>query len=224
MQRNVGTVTRSRSTGVIATNSVIRNTYILLSMTLIFSACTAMLSMWLRIPSFGLGTLLVYMGLFYLVNLTRNSFWGVVSVFALTGFMGLTLGPMLNAVMYGFSNGPQIIAASLGLTGAIFFALSGYAMTTRKDFSYLGGFLVAGFTVAFVASLIGIFFHVPALYLAISSGFVLLSSGFILYHTSQMIHGGERNYIMATISLYVQIYNLFISLLHILSALSGRND
>ena len=135
-----------------------------------------------------------------------------------------TLGPLLNAITYMYANGSEIIAATFGLTGAIFFALSGYALTTRKDFSYLGGFLFVGITVLFVASLAGIFLNIPALHLATSSGLVLISSGYILYETSQIIHGGERNYIVATISLYVQIYNLFISLLHILSAFSGRRN
>src|SRR5262249_5236315 len=148
----------------------------------------------------------------FLVNALKNSALGVLAVFALTGFLGFTIAPMLNAVL-SLSNGAQIVAASLGLTGAIFFALSGYALTTRKDFSYLCGFLFAGVTIAFVASLLGLFFHTPILQLAVSSVFVLISSGFILFQTSQIINGGERNYIMATVALYVQIYNLFISLL-----------
>jgi modulator of FtsH protease len=223
MQPNFNTVTRTQGL-VIQTNSVIRNTYILLSMTLVFSAVTAWFGMVTNAPSLGLLVLPVYFGLLFLTQTLRNSVWGVVSTFAFTGFMGYTLGPILNYTIQGFSNGSQIVMASLGLTGLIFLALSGYALTTRKDFSYLGGFLFVAAVVGMVASIAGLFFHVALLHLAVSALFVLVASGLILFETSLIINGGERNYIMATVSLYVSIYNLFISLLQLLSAFAGRRD
>lgn len=224
MQRGVNTVVRSSSESVLETNSVIRNTYILLSLTLLFSALTAWVSMVTHAQPMGLIVLVGYFGLLFLTQSLRNSAWGIVSIFALTGFMGYTLGPILNFTIQGFSNGSQIVVSALGATGVIFLSLSGYALTTRKDFSYLGGFLFVAATTAFLASLAGIFFPIPLLYLGVSAAFVLVSSGMILFETSQIIHGGEKNYIMATISLYVSIYNLFISLLRLLMMLSGRRD
>ena len=222
---DTNTVTRTRSEGVIATNAVVRNTYILLSMTLLFSTAMAYLAMITnaRPTSFGV-FLIATFGLQYLTFKLKNSVWGIVTTFGFTGFMGYALGPMLSYYMHSLSNGAEIIITALGLTGAIFFALSGYAMVTRKDFSYLSGFLFAGMMIAFVASLLGIFLNIPALHLAISSVMVLIFSGYILHETSAMINGGQRNYILATISLYLSIYNLFISLLQILGALSGKND
>ena len=227
MQKNVNTlVKRSGSaTSVIATNSVIRNTYILLSMTLLFSAVTAFLSSAINAPFLGLApSLLLNFGLIYLVNTLKNSAWGILAVFLFTGFFGYTLGPIINMILSHYANGAEILATSLGLTGAIFFALSCYAMVSRKDFSYLGGFLFAGVTIVFIASLMALFFNAPILQLTISSAFVLISSGIILFETSQIINGGETNYIIATITLYVQIYNLFVSLLQILSMFSGRRN
>ena len=224
MQKNMGAVVRVGGESVLATNKVIKNTYILLSMTLLFSAFTAYLAVISNAPNLGMLSLVGYFGLFFLVNALKNSSFGVLAVFALTGFLGYTAAPMINAVLTFTTNGGELVAASLGLTGAIFLALSGYALSTKKDFSYLGGFLLAGIVIAFVASMAGIFLQIPALQLAVSCAFVLIASGFILYETSQLVHGGETNYIMATVGLYVQIYNLFISLLHILSALSGRNN
>jgi modulator of FtsH protease len=224
MQRPVNTVTRSQSGIFIQTNSVIRNTYLLLSMTLLFSAFTAWLGMVTHASAFGLIVLPIYFGLLFLTQALRNSAWGIVSIFALTGFMGYTLGPILNLTIQNFSNGTQMVMASLGLTGLIFFTLSGYALTTRKDFSYLNGFLFVAATVGLIGSIAGFFFHVPLLYLGVSTLFVLISSGMILFETSQIINGGERNYIMATISLYVAIYNLFVSLLQIFMMLSGRRN
>ncbi|ADG24282.1 carrier/transport protein [Legionella pneumophila 2300/99 Alcoy] len=162
-------------------------------------------------------------GLMFLTQALRNSVWGLVSVFAFTGFLGYTIGPLLNYYITGFSNGPQIVATALGGTGMIFFALSGYALTTKKDFSYLGGFLFVGVMVALLAMIAGIFIQIPALQLVISAAFVLISSGLILLQTSAIIHEGETNYIMATIGLFVSIYNLFVSLLNLLSAFSGRD-
>lgn len=224
MQQGIGTLSRSRPEIVLQTNSVIKNTYILLSLTLVFSAFTAWVGMVTRAPSFGLLVLPIYFGLLFLTQATKDSVWGLPCIFAFTGFMGYTLGPLLNMAIGSFSNGPQLVMSSLGLTGIIFFALSGYAMTTRKDFSYLGGFLFVAATVGLIGSIVGIFFHIPMLYLMVSAAFVVIASGSILFQTSLIIHGGERNYIMATISLYVAIYNLFVSLLQILMVLSGRRD
>ncbi len=203
---------------VLAGNTLIRNTYILLAMTLLFSAASAGVSMALNLPHPGIIiTLLGYFGLLFLTYKLRNSAWGLASVFALTGFMGLTLGPILNAYL-SLPNGHQIVMMALGGTGAIFIGLSAYALTTRRDFSYMGGFLVAGILVAFLAGLGAIFFSLPGLALAVSAMFVLLMCGLILYQTSQLVNGGETNYILATVTLYVSIYNLFTSLLHLLGA------
>ena len=208
----------------LATNKLIRNTYTLLSMTLLFSAFTAGLSMVFNFPHPGmLITFVVYFGLLYLTSALRNSAWGLAAVFALTGFMGLTLGPIINSYVTYFSNGTQLVMTALGGTGAIFLGLSGYALTSRKDFSFMGGFIMVGVLVAFLAGIGAAIFSIPALSLAVSAMFVLLMSGFILYQTSEMIHGGETNYIMATVSLYVSIYNLFLSLLHLLGAFAGED-
>ena len=205
---------------ILATNKVLKNTYALLSLTLLFSAATAGISMAMNIPHFGLLTLVGYFALLFLTTKFRDSGLGILFVFMLTGFMGLTLGPILNAYM-ATDNGGQLIMTALGGTGAIFLALSGYVLTTRKDFSFMGGFLMVGILVAFLAGLGAFFFNMPALSLAVSGMFILLMSGMILYQTSEIIHGGETNYIMATVTLYISIYNLFLSLLHILGALSG---
>jgi len=225
MNQSTNTVThRGTSEAVFATNRVIRNTYILLSMTLLFSALTAGLSMAYNIPHPGLViTLVGYFGLLFLVQALRNSVWGIVSVFALTGFMGLTLGPILNLYVSHFANGTQLVMTALGGTGAIFVGLSAYALTTRKDFSFMAGFLFTGILVAFLAGIGAAIFALPTLSLVVSAMFVLLMSGLILYQTSAMIHGGETNYILATVTLYVSIYNLFTSLLHLLAMFSGRD-
>ena len=208
----------------LATNKLIRNTYMLLSMTLLFSAFTAGLSMVFNFPHPGmLITIAGYFGLLFLTSALRNSVWGLASIFALTGFMGLTLGPIISAYVTHFSNGTQLVMTALGGTGAIFLGLSGYALTTRKDFSFMGGFIMVGVLVAFLAGIGAAIFSIPALSLAVSAMFVLLMSGFILYQTSEMIHGGETNYIMATVGLYVTIYNLFTSLLHLLGAFAGED-
>ncbi len=212
------------SQSALATNKLIRNTYTLLSMTLLFSAFTAGMSMVFNLPHPGMViTLVGYFGLLFLTSHLRNSAWGIASVFALTGFMGLTLGPIISAYLTMFSNGSELVMTALGGTGAIFLGLSGYALTTRKDFSFMGGFIMVGVLVAFLAGIGAMIFSIPALSLAVSAMFVLLMSGFILYQTSEMIHGGETNYIMATVGLYVTIYNLFTSLLHLLGAFAGED-
>jgi modulator of FtsH protease len=197
-------------------NRVLRNTYALLSMTLAFSAVIAGVSSALKLPHPGmLITLVGYFGLFFLTAKLRNSAWGIASVFALTGFMGYTLGPIISHYL-AMPNGGQVVAMAFGGTAGIFVGLSAYALVSRKDFSFMGGFLMAGMILAFLAGLAAIFFEIPALSLAVSAVFVLLMSGLILFETSQIIHGGETNYIMATVSLYVSIYNLFVSLLSLL--------
>ncbi len=204
-----------------ATNKLIRNTYMLLSMTLLFSAFTAGLSMVMNLPHPGLIiTLVGYFGLLFLTHKLQNSVWGIASVFALTGFMGLTLGPIVSSYL-SMPNGTQTVMTALGATGAIFLSLSAYALTSRKDFSFMGGFLMVGIIVAFLAGLGAMFFEMPMLSLAVSGMFVLLMSGLILYQTSQMVQGAETNYIMATVTLYVSIYNLFLSLLQLLGFFNG---
>jgi modulator of FtsH protease len=220
----VNTAISRQESGILATNKVLKNTYLLLSMTLFFSAVTAGAAMYFNLPPFGMiATLVGFYGLFFLTAKFSNSALGLLFVFALTGFMGLTLGPILSMYVNAFSNGNELIMMALGGTGVIFLGLSGYALTTRKDFSYLGGFLMVGVLVAFLAGIGAIVFSIPALSLAVSAMFILLMSGMILFQTSQIVNGGETNYILATISLYVSIYNLFLSLLQILGATSGRN-
>jgi len=200
----------------LATNKVLRNTYGLLSMTLLFSAVIAGVSMTMNLPHPGLLlTLAGYFGLLFATSRFRNSGVGLVFVFALTGFMGYTLGPILSTYL-SVTNGSQIVMTAMGGTGAIFLGLSGYALTTRKNFSFMGGFLMAGILVAFMAGIAAAILGMPGLSLAVSAMFVLLMSGLILFETSNIIHGGETNYIMATVSLYVSIFNLFTSLLHLL--------
>ncbi len=214
--------TTASSTGsALAANKMIRNTYTLLAMTLLFSAATAGASIVLKLPHPGLIiTLVGYFGLLFLTYKLQNSAWGLLSVFGLTGFMGLTLGPVISSYL-GMPNGGQVVMTAMGATGAIFLGLSTYALTTRKDFSFMGGFLFVGVLVAFLAGLGAIFFEMPTLALAVSAMFVLLASGLILFETSQIVHGGETNYILATVSLYVSIFNLFTSLLHLLGVTSG---
>ena len=216
LNRGNSTTVRATARGV-EVNKVLRNTYALLSITLLFSAITATLSMVNQWPHPGLIiTLVGYFGLLFLARRFRNSALGIVFVFALTGFMGLTLGPIISFYLTALPNGGQIVMTAMGGTGIIFLGLSAYALTTRKDFSFLGGMLFAGILVAFLAGLGAIIFSIPALSMAVSAMFILLMSGLILYQTSQIIHGGETNYIMATVMLYVAIYNLFLSILHLL--------
>ena len=207
---------------VLETNKVLRNTYLLLAMTLLFSALTAGIAMATRMPHPGLlVTLGGYFLLLFLTNKFRNSSLGLLFVFALTGFMGLTLGPILNHYVTALPNGSQVVAMALAGTGVIFVAMSAYAVTSRKDFSFLGGFLMAGILVAFLAGLAAVLFGLGGLSLAVSAIFVLLMSGLILWETSTIIHGGETNYVSATVTLYVSIYNLFSSLLHLLGVFGG---
>jgi modulator of FtsH protease len=203
------------------TNKVLRNTYLLLSLTLLFSGITAGIAMATNAaPLHWLVTLGGYFGLLFLVTRLRNSAWGLAAVFALTGFLGYTLGPILNFYL-ALPNGSQLVLTALGGTGAIFLALSAYALVSRKDFSFMGAFLMVGMLVAFLASIGAVLFNLPMLSLAVSAMVILLMSGMILWQTSDIIHGGETNYIMATVSLYITLFNLFINLLQILGVFSG---
>jgi modulator of FtsH protease len=192
-------------------------------MTLLFSAATAGIAMVMNLPPFNpILTLVGYFGLLFATTKFRDSGLGLLFVFMLTGFMGLTLGPILNYYL-ATANGSQLVMTALGGTGVIFLALSGYALTSRKDFSFMGGFLMVGILVAFLGGIAAMIFSMPLMSLAVSGMFVLLMSGLILYQTSEIIHGGETNYIMATVTLYISIYNLFLSLLHLLTAFAGED-
>ncbi|MEN9848549.1 MAG: hypothetical protein RL368_1289 [Pseudomonadota bacterium] len=205
------------------TNKLIRNTYMLLSMTLLFSAVTAGIAMVTAMPPIHWAiTLVAYFALFFATAALRNSVWGLVAVFALTGFMGFTLGPILNLYMSRFANGNMLVMMSFASTAAVFVSLSAYALTTRKDFSFLGNFIFAGMIVAMLLGIGAIVFQLPMLSLGISAMVVLLMVGSILFQTSEIVNGHETNYIMATVGLYVSIYNLFISLLQLLAALFGE--
>ncbi len=198
-------------------NRVLRNTYMLLSVTLLFSAAVAAVSVILNWPHPGLLiTMVGYFGLLFLTGMFRNSALGILFVFLLTGFMGATLGPIVGYYIAAVPNGDQLVMTAFGGTGIIFLGLSGYALTTKKNFAFLGGMLFAGILTAFVLGLAAVLFSIPALSIAVSGMFILLMSGLILYQTSAIVHGGETNYIMATVTLFVAIYNLFLSLLQIL--------
>lgn len=208
--------TRSAATAwgaTIATHRVLRNTYALLSMTLLFSAAVAALSVALRLPAPGIIiTLVGYFGLLFLIHKQQNSGWAIPTVFALTGFMGYTLGPVLSMHL-ALPGGVQTIALALGATGVTFMALSAWVLATRRDFSFMGGFLFAGMVIALLAGLAAMFLQLPALGLAVSAMVALLSAGLILFETSRIVNGGETNYVLATVGLFVSLFNLFTSLL-----------
>ncbi|RUO73899.1 BAX inhibitor (BI)-1/YccA family protein [Pseudidiomarina sediminum] len=222
MNHQVHVSTSQSSESVLQTNKVLRNTYMLLGLTLAFSAFTAFLAASMGLPHPGfIITLVGFYGLLFLTHKTANSAMGLVSVFALTGFMGYTLGPILGMISAIGPQGNEIIMTALGGTALIFFALSAYVLTTKKDMSFLGGMMMAGFVVLIALFIANLFFNMPALGLALSGLFILFSAGAILMQTSAIIHGGERNYILATVTLYVSIYNIFVSLLNLLMAFSG---
>ena len=209
-------------------NKVLKNTYILLSITLLFSAVTAFISYIMNIsiinPFITLG---LYFLTLYLTAKNKNNSFGLFWVFCLTGLLGFTLGPILNIYINSFSNGTEIVATSMMLTGIIFLSLSAYVNYSKKDFNYIGGFITSGIIIAFLASIALLIsammgYYFPIMMLGISGLFSLLMCGLILYQTSAIIHGGENNYIMATVTLYISIYNLFTSLLHILGAFMGE--
>ena len=217
-------ISRSQES-IVATNKVLKNTYMLLSATLGFSAVTAVIAMALAVPVWMyIGSLVVSMllGMFVLPR-TANSAAGIGMIFLITGLMGFGLGAILQ-VYAAVPQGQQVIATAFAGTAAIFLGLSGYALTTRKDFSFMGGFLMAGFLVVLLAIIGNLFFAIPALSLGISAVVILLMSGFILFDTSRIIHGGETNYIMATYGLYLSIFNIFVNLLHLLMAFAGGDD
>lgn len=211
---------RSRTyDGALQTNKVLRNTYALLSMTLLWSAIVAGVSMAMNLPRPGIIiTLVVFYGLLFLTEKNRNNGMGLVFTFLFTGFLGYTLGPILN--MYVGAGMGDVVLTALGGTALAFLGASAYALTTKRDLSFIGGLLMAGFVVLLVGTVVNLFFHMPALYLAMSGLFVLFSTGAIMLTTQQIIRGGENNYISATITLFVSIYNLFISLLSILGVMN----
>jgi len=218
MQMNTA-VTRSPE-AILQTNKVIRNTYILLSMTLIFSGFTAFLGV---ASGIGHGAALVAdlvaIGiLWFVLPRTANSAAGIPTIFAFTGLLGFGLGPILN---YYLTVNPSIVMMALGGTGVIFLGLSGYALTTRKDFSFLGGFVMVGMLVVLGAAILNIFLGIPAMFLAINAAIIMIMSAFILWETSNLIHNGEANYIMATAGLFLSILNMFQALLHLLGAFSN---
>jgi len=223
MNQNLSTVSQ-RSTSAIATNKVLRNTYMLLSLTLLFSGLTAAISMLMNMPPMTylisvIGGMVIAM---FVLPRFANSPAGIGIVFLITGLLGFGLGPILS--MYAsLPNGGNIVTLSLAGTGAIFMGLSAYVLTTRKDFSFLGGFLMVGFLLVLLAALANIFLQIPAMSLMISAVVIMIMSGFILYDTSRIIHGGETNYVLATIGLYMTIFNIFISLLQILGIM-GNDD
>lgn len=216
-----GSVARAPDT---AANRVLRNTYLLLSATLLFSAAMAGVAMAVGMPYLGpIVTLVGYFGLLFLTYRLRNSAAGIAAVFALTGFMGLTLGPLLSAYMTSVPNGGELVMTSLGVTGLLFAGLSAYVLRTRRDMSFMGGFLTVGLIGMLAVIVVGLFVDLSAFQMAISSAIVLLMAGCILYETSAIIHGGQTNYILATVSLYVSIYNIFLNLLA-LFGMGGGDD
>ena len=217
MQMN--TAVNSSHETILQTNKLIRNTYTLLSMTLIFSGVAAFISILLQVGhGMAFGATLIGIGmLWFVLPRTQNSAAGIPVIFGITGLLGFGLGPMLS---YYLSVNPSIVMLAMGGTGAIFLGLSGYALTTRKDFNFLGGFIFVGMLVAIGAMFLNLFLGIPALALAVSAAVIMIMSGFILYQTSAMINGGETNYISATAGLFLSILNIFTSLLHILGAFS----
>ena len=211
----------TRGESLVSTHKVLKNTYMLLSMTLLFSAIMAGVAMATNAPPLGYGiTLIGFFGLLFLTHRTANSSFGIVSVFMLTGFMGYTLGPLINMIVG--AGGSEIVVTALGLTGVIFLSLSAYTLMTKKDFSFLSGFLMMGFWVLVGCMALMLFDMVSsAAMLAMSVGFIIFASSLILYQTSAIIHGGETNYILATVTLYVSLYNIFVSLLNLLTAFGG---
>ena len=202
---------------------VLRNTYALLAMTVMFSAAVASAAVSFKWASPGLVlTMVGYFGLLFAIHKLQNSAWALPAVFGLTGFMGYTLGPLLSHYV-ALPGGAQTISLALGATGLSFLGLSAYVLTTRKDFSFMGGFLFMGMIVALIAGLAAMFLDIPALGLAVSAIVAMLSAGMILFETSQIVNGGERNYVLATVSLFVSLFNMFTSLLA-LFGFGGQND
>ncbi|MEE9321520.1 MAG: Bax inhibitor-1/YccA family protein [Granulosicoccus sp.] len=203
--------------GVLETNKVLRNTYALLSMTLLFAAAMAAVSTMMDVPrSMAMIAMVAsFVLIFFVLPKTQDSSAGIAVVFLLTGLLGFSLGPMLSSYL-NYANGSRLIGTALGGTGTIFLGLSAYVLTTKKDFSFMGGMLFVGILVVIAAMFANIFLKIPAMSVAMSGAIVLLMSGFILFDTSRILHGGETNYVRATVSLFLNIFNLFTSLLHLL--------
>lgn len=209
---------------IASTNKVLSNTYWLLGLTLAFSAFTAMVSVMMNLPqSMAFILMLVGFGLLFVVHKMADSAKGLPAIFAFTGVMGASLGPMLSFYL-AMENGPSMVLQALGGTALIFFSLSAYALSSKKDFSYLGGFLMTGLIVAVVAIIANIFLAIPLLSITISAVVVMIMSGLILFDTSRIIQGGETNYIRATVGLYLSIFNIFVHLLHLLAVFTGGDD
>lgn len=227
---NAQAATMGSTALAVDSHKVLRNTYMLLALTLLFSAVTAGVSMAMNVP-YGaslISSLIALALLWFVVPRTANSGAGIVVVFAVTGLLGFGLGPLLNHYL-SFSNGSQIVMLALGITGAAFTGLSGFVLVTRKDFGFMGKFLMIGVMVAFIAAIVSLVaslfgYPMPALALTVSAMFAMLMCGMILWQTSEIVNGGETNYVLATIGLYVSIYNLFTSLLHLLGAFMGERD
>ena len=210
---------------IIATNKVLRNTYLMLSLTLLCSAITASLSMMMNsLPLNPILTLIIYFGLFFAVSKTKDSPLGLVLTFALTGFLGFTIGPILNFYIANFSNGSELILLALGGTALIFFGLTVLSLNPNKDFSKMGGFLSIGAIVALIAIVANLFLQIPALALAISVIVALISGALIMWQTNAIVRGGETNYIMATITLYISILNIFLTILQFLGMFAGNRN
>jgi|TARA_R100000005_G_scaffold96027_1_gene80206 modulator of FtsH protease len=220
-QKSMYNVNTAAMDSLVSTNKVLKNTYMLLGMTLLFSAVTAGISMAIGLPQgAALILMLVGFGLLFVVNKMADTSKGLLAIFAFTGVMGASIGPMLNHYL-SMPGGPALVMQALAGTAIVFFGLSAYALTTRKDFSFMGGFLMVGLIVAVVAMIANIFLAIPALSLTISAAVVMIMSGLILFDTSRIIHGGETNYIRATVGLYLNIYNLFVHMLSLLTAFGG---
>lgn len=212
-------------------NRVLRNTYLLLAVSMVPTVLGALIGVQLNFGSFMAGSpfmgfllfIGIAMGFMFGIEKTKETGMGVALLLGFTFFMGLMLSNILQAAL-GFSNGGMLIAMAAGGTGAIFFTLAGVASTTKRDFSGIGKFLFAGVILVIVAMLANMFFHIPALALAISAIAVVIFSAYILYDINRIVHGGETNYISATLAVYLDIYNVFVHLLSLLMMLSGRRD
>lgn len=230
MQSDYQIANTAGSTLAAGAHKVLRNTYMLLGITMIPTVIGAMVGMTMNFAwaaqhpiMYTVGALALMFGLFFGIQANRNSSLGVVLLLVLTGLMGVMLGPILQVALQ-LKNGAQLVGLAAGGTGIIFLTLAGIATTTKKDFSFMGNFLMVGIILLIVASLANMFFQIPALALALSGAAVLLFSGFILYDVSRVVNGGETNYVMATLAIYLDIYNLFVNLLQLLMALLGERD
>ncbi|MFZ9035343.1 MAG: Bax inhibitor-1/YccA family protein [Francisellaceae bacterium] len=218
-------VIEQRQTSILQSNKVLRNTYLLLSMTLLFSALTAAWSMSMGAPTVNpFLTLILYFALLFGIQATRNSPIGLVLTFALTGFLGWTLGPILNFYINSFSNGSELIMMALGATGVIFLGLTAISINPKRDFSRMGSFLAIGAIMSLIAIVVNLFLQLPALYLALSVIIALISGGFIMYQTNMIVRGGETNYILATVTIYISILNIFLTILQFLGMFGGNRN